>query len=867
MKESIVQKLIWTVFTILAIIGCSEKPINQNMAYPAGNYSGKTDSKEREELLLASNDPHFYLYAFSQDTAIQSTGKETIPAEPDTILAAIDTAMSVDEKNIMDLLEIARGHYLAAMQAQAEGDSSTSTLEFEEAIKHLNEASYYPDIESNSDFNDLTRSVIEDYENYIATVDSLGLQSSIFALREKLSLEIEKIDITDIQIPFSFIPKTDVPLHINEYTKRTIAFFMGKGRVHIENWIYRSGKYFPMMTRIFAEEGLPQELVFLAMTESGLNPTARSWAKAVGLWQFMKSTGSLYGLRSNYWYDERRDFEKSTRAAARHMKDLFASLNDWHLVFAAYNAGPGWVRKASRRAGSKDFWELRHRLPRETRNYVPQYIAVTLILMKPESFGFENIAKADSLAYEYVTVDDCESLELLAECASTDLATIQELNPELIQWCTPPNYKGYQLRVPFGSSAVFAEKYAQIPDEKKFDFATHTVRRGESVSAIAKKYGIAQSAIFEVNKISRKTLLRVGATLVIPIQSNSIAALVDAQRKKELEDRKRAAEIRAQQRTLASRSTVSSPRNRTSEYVPSGRSRLLYTVKKGETIGHIAEWFHVRASNIRNWNNIPYGRYIYPGQKLKVWVPEERRDEYKKIASLSFSEKQKTISSKSTAQRSSEPRKNMDMWTQHKVQRGESLEKIAKTYDVAIADIKSWNKLRSSLIYAGQVLEIFSGEKTQTNGDNGNGHSENNSRNTALKSVRSGSTHMVQRGESLELISKMYDVSITDLRRWNNLRSSRIYAGQRLSIQSTSEKQGYGSNGRIDQAPRSANSIHTNTINSLEVTHVVKRGETLEKIAEKYSVTITNLKKWNKLSGSRILIGQKLIVHTDGEEV
>jgi membrane-bound lytic murein transglycosylase D len=865
LKESILQKLILTVFTAAIFIGCSEKPVSQNVRYPAENYYGNT-TLDQPAILLASNDLRGDLYSFAPDTVIPAVERVERIAEPDTTLAAVDTVLTEDEKNITDLLEIARGHYLAAMQAQAEGDSSTSSLEFEEAIKHLNEASYYPDIESNSDFNDLTRSVIEDYEKYIATVDSLGVQSSIFALREKLSLEIEKIDITDIQIPASLIPRTDVPLHINEYTKRTIAFFMGKGRVHIENWIYRSGKYFPMMTRIFAEEGLPQELVYLAMTESGLNPTARSWAKAVGLWQFMKSTGSLYGLRSNYWYDERRDFEKSTRAAARHMKDLYASLNDWHLVFAAYNAGPGWVRKASRRAGSNDFWELRHRLPRETRNYVPQYIAVTLILTRPESFGFENIAKADSLAYEYVTVDDCVSLELLAECASTDLTTIQDLNPELIQWCTPPNYKGYQLRVPYGSAAVFAEKYAQIPDDKKFDFATHTVRRGESVGTIAKKYGINTSAVFEVNKISRKTLLRVGSTLVIPIQSRSVAAVVDAQRKKELEDRKRAAAIREQQRSIASRSSVPAQRNRTSEYVPTGRAKIVYTVKKGETIGHIAEWFRVRASNIRNWNNIPYGRYIYPGQKLKVWVPEERYEQYKKIASLPFTEKQKTISSKSSSQRSAEPRKNMDMWTQHKVKRGESLEKIAAAYDVAIADIKSWNKLRTSRIYAGQVLEIFSAEGAAINGENGNGNSRpvKSNGSVATKPDRTVSTHLVQRGESLEMISKMYDVSIADLQRWNNLSGSRITAGQRLTVHSNGSGQGKSST--TEQSPRSAASSHPSRTGGKDVTHVVKRGETLEKIAEKYSVTISNLKKWNHLSGSMIKIGQKLIVRTgDGE--
>ncbi|MBI2428367.1 MAG: LysM peptidoglycan-binding domain-containing protein [Ignavibacteriales bacterium] len=693
--------------------------------------------------------------------------------EQDSLLA--DSSSVDDEMNISELLEIARGHYLAALQAQTEGDSATTAGEFEEAIKHLNEASYFPDVEGNADFNELTKSVVEDYEKYIATIDSLGPQSSIFALREKLNLEIEKIDITNIQIPQSLLPKTEVPLHINEYSTRAIAFFMGKGRGHMEEWIYRSGKYFPVMSRIFAEEGLPPELVYLSMPESGLNPVARSWAKAVGLWQFMKYTGSLYGLRSNYWYDERRDFEKATRAAAKHLKDLYNNLNDWHLVFVAYNAGPGWVRRAIRRTGSTDFWEMRHRLPRETRNYVPQYIAVTLIAMKPEAFGFGSVQKGDSLAYEYVTVDDCIGLDLLAECAETDVETLKELNPELTQWCTPPNYKGYQLRIPYGKSVLFAEKFAQIPDDKKYDFATHIVKRGETISGIATRYKLQQSILFEVNKISKRTKLKIGSTLVIPIQSKSVAAVVDAQRKKEIEDRERAKRIREQQRTLASSSPVKKPAIRRVDYEPAGRMKIVYKVKSGETIGHIAEWFHVRASHIRNWNNIPYGRFIYPGQSLKIWVPEERYEHYKNIAALSFAEKQNTVKASRVLPEPKEERKDASNWVRHKVKRGETLEKIAQKYDVAIADIKSWNKLRTSRINAGAMLEIYSPGGTDIDEENGKQNGQTKSTGTI--------THIVKKGETLEKIAEKYSVSIANVKKWNGLNTSRIFIGQKLIIQ------------------------------------------------------------------------------------
>ncbi|MEW6062030.1 MAG: LysM peptidoglycan-binding domain-containing protein [Bacteroidota bacterium] len=773
-------RVLCAVVTALFVLGCSEKPVQRTEQ----SQTSLQKSSSQTPILFASASPTARLDFPSLDTVPARASVEIV--EQDSI--AVDSNSVDDEKDITELLEIAREHYLAALQAQTEGDSATSALEFEEAIKHLNEASYYPDIETNADFNELTKSVIEDYEKYIATIDSLGPQSSIFALREKLNFEIEKIDITNLQIPPSLIPKTEVPLHINEYSKRAIAFFMSKGRGHMENWIYRSGKYFPLMSRIFAEEGLPTELMYLSMPESGLNPVARSWAKAVGLWQFMKHTGALYGLRSTYWYDERRDFEKATRAAARHMKDLYNEFNDWHLVFVAYNAGPGWVKRAIRRTGSTDFWEMRHRLPRETRNYVPQYIAVTLIAMRPEAFGFSEIQKADSLAYEYVTVDDCVALELLAECADTDVETLRELNPELTQWCTPPNYKGYQLRIPFGKSQLFAERYAQIPDDKKFDFATHNVRRGETIGTIARKYGVQASVLFEVNKISRRTKLRIGQTLVIPIQSKSVAAVVEAQRKKEIEDRERAKRVREQQRLLVSSSSGRKVVERM-EYQPEGRAKLLYKVKKGETLGHIAEWFHVRASHIRNWNNIPYGRYIYPGQTLKIWVPEERYEEYKKIAALSFEEKQKAIkrTSSSVAQSPKEELRIETNWVQHKVKRGESLEKIARRYDVAVADIKKWNKLRTSRINAGAVLEIYSPGKVEDVEENGTIPKKQQLVRAPKLQPTKPITHIVRKGETLEKIAEKYNVTISDVKKWNRLNGSRIYVGQKLIIQREGE--------------------------------------------------------------------------------
>ena len=713
----------------------------------------------------------------------------------DSVNNAADTAytngngtsdtLGEDMELILQRLEQARQHYLLALASQESGDSVSCGIEFEAAIQILNELSDYSSIDSSKEYTDLSKSLIEDYEKYIAQIDSLGPNASVYALREKLNQVVEQGDTTGLKIPRIEIKGTQVPLPLNEYVERATAYFMGRGRPYIERWLYLSGKYFPMMKRVFKEEGTPEELTILSMPESGLRPDAKSWARAVGLWQFIKGTGSLYGLRVNWWIDERQDFEKSTRAAARHLKDLYSELGDWNLVLGAYNAGAGRIFRAMRRSGSTDFWEMRKNLPRQTRNYIPQYVAVARIVLNPEKHGFVGVQKADSLAFDVVEINDCIDLRILAKCALTTVDTLQELNPELLRWCTPPGVIGYRLRIPHGRKDTFLVSYSKIPAEQKKDWAIHTVKRGETVGSIARKYGLAASFLNDVNNIHTTRRLRVGTVLAIPIPRDVADSKVPFDYSPEVRGMKFGA-----MKSYAAKDEVSKTKLRSAKREveqPKGKKKLVYHVKRGDTIGHIAEWYGVRASDIRNWNDIAYGRYIHAGQAIAIWIPATKEKFLTKVDRMEFSEKQSLVKGDlAEAARSEEgntrTQSSSTEWIQHTVKSGETLEKIAQTYEVGISDLKHWNNLRTSRIVAGQSLEIYDKPEERVK------IIASSTKNHVVPLVKTSSTGIfsptqkVQKGESIYTIAKKYGVDVQKLKEQNGLHRNKILVGQILRI-------------------------------------------------------------------------------------
>ena len=309
----------------------------------------------------------------------------------------------------------------------------------------------------------------------------------------------------------------DIPITRNGSVELWLTYFQTRGRARFSMYLSRSGRYEPMMRAILRDTGLPEDLVYISLIESGFSAKAYSRSHASGLWQFIPGTGRRYGLRIDYWVDERRDPILSTKAAAAHFDDLYNEFGSWYLAAAAYNGGPNRVRRSIRRSGTRDFWTLSRRrfFRRETRNYVPKLLAAALIAKEPAKYGFEDIRRASPMIYDIVQVPDATSLDVIALAAGVPLEDVVELNLQLLRAVTPPGEQ-YRVRVPVGSKYTFANNYEKIAPEDRVTWVMHVVRRGETLGKIARAYRSTVPAIREANEGVNPRRLKVGQRLVIP---------------------------------------------------------------------------------------------------------------------------------------------------------------------------------------------------------------------------------------------------------------------------------------------------------------------------------------------------------------
>jgi membrane-bound lytic murein transglycosylase D len=543
------------------------------------------------------------------------------------------------------------------------------------------------------------KKVLASYDKFLAAVDHLPSTAGPVAVLESSgpaddSSEDEPLDLNSADRdnkPPEFQPNApplpDVPVTMNGLVAGQINFFMNKGRKVMVAWMERATYIFPRLRPILREEGLPEDILYLAMIESGLNTRAYSYAHAGGIWQFLTSTGRIYGLTVDRLYDERFHVEAATRAACRYLRNLYDEFGDWYLAFAAYNCGERRIEKEMIRNRTRDYWKMR-RLPRQTRNYVPAYLAARTICKNPSEYGFPPLPPEVPFQCEEVWVDRAHRLDLIAQTAGHDPAVVADLNPEFRRGITPPNMK-VRVRLPRKPDEGFSQRLANLPRVDVAPSKAHRVRKGETLASIARRYGTTVEAIRSLpeNGRIRANRLRTGQTIWVPVwevgTSTPPAPSTTVQTAAATADTGQRA-VTTSAAPVAARDTVKD-------------HEIVYTVHRGETLGRVAQQLGVPVSEICAQNKIADPDVIQPGTKLRIRIQEGS-------PTVAPSEgRMLAVREAPTPGGAPEPARPHT----HRVRLGDTIWSIARAYGQDPLKIMSWNGLnRDSTIYPGQEIIV-----------------------------------------------------------------------------------------------------------------------------------------------------------------
>ena len=577
---------------------------------------------------------------------------------------------------VADLIARVEKEYQAGLAAYQAGQSDAAKLHFDNACNALLESKL--DIRSDDRLG-------QEFDRVVAGIDNLKLGD--LADSDAQQSEPAPIDETNGITP-SADAKTrekaqaeikathsDLPLMMTDQVAGYISYFSSRGRGTFERAYARSGRYHDMIVKIFKEEGVPQDLIYLAQAESGFHPLAVSRVGARGIWQFMASRARGYGLQHNMWVDDRQDPEKSTRAAARHLRDLYAQFGDWYLAMAAYNSGPGTVQAAVRRTGYADFWELYRRnvLPKETRNYVPIILAMTIVSKNLSQYGFDDVSMDEPVSYDRVLIDYPVNLRLVADCVGSTPEQLQDLNPSLLRLSTPREGK-FELHLPAGTQQAYQTAIATIPADMRLWWRYHKVEPGETVASIAHTYRVTVKSIETANHLDGVPLEQ-EAHLVIPVSPSR--HLVDSA-------------------TYARRITR-------------------YHVRAGDTVETVAENFGVSPKMLRRWNGL-HSDSLRGRKVLALHLPVSPGSERNLTASRrSASHSQRTTDVADTrapadklavsASVKPETEPQADDVLRHKVKSGETLYSIALAYNTTVAALKRSNG-NVAILRPGMILIV-----------------------------------------------------------------------------------------------------------------------------------------------------------------
>lgn len=549
----------------------------------------------------------------------------------------------------------------------------------------------------------------------------------------------------------------DFPITVNRQVEYYLDFFQNKNREIFTRWLARSGAYLPMIQERLEKAGLPRDLAYLAMIESGFSQIAYSRARAVGLWQFIRATARNYGLKVNNYVDERRDPIKSTDAAIAYLSELYAEFDSWYLAVAGYNAGENKIRRAIKKYKTDNFWELAQGryLKLETKRYVPKLIAAIIIAKNPQKYGFGDVEYEKPLVYDTMEIPRWTALKAIALACEVEVDNLQKLNRELRKPFTPPNSPSYLLKVPAGKKSIATKNLSRIHAVVSTNYKTHVVRRGESLNRVCRKYGLTKTIILKVNNL-KSAELKVGQRLRIPYRTTEYQLLPEG-----------------------------SPAPHFLVKNSNGEDFILHKVRPGDTVSDLAKLYRVPTHLIAGWNNLKDISRIRVGQKLAIYVQEgndplavgtsSKQDEgptgRSTFASVGQSESGgKTDSYPSAAEIPAGADTGKEMFY-YRVCRGESLWVIARRFNISLEELRSYNNLENDVIYPGNHLLIAIDAVPQ----------EQPPRLSAEPGEK-GTYYQVRWGDSLWTIARKFHLSTEELRRLNNLENDVIYPGNRLLV-------------------------------------------------------------------------------------
>jgi membrane-bound lytic murein transglycosylase D len=583
--------------------------------------------------------------------------------------------------------------------------------------------------------------------------------------------EIQSFRVTDPEAPKVTDTELDsIPTEVNEKVDQWVRYFQGRGRPHMERYLARSSRYMKVMQNILKKNGLPDDLIYIALIESGFSSKATSHASAVGYWQFIRGTGKRYGLEINGLVDERRDPIMATQAAAEYFKGLYSVFGSWYLAMASYNVGENRVKREVMNHYTRDFWELarKRRLPSETINYIPKFIAAKMIGNDPQKYGFTDIEWEKPLEFETIKVNRAVNLKQMAAKMNFDYDDLKQMNPKFRGEIAPAKVTdqglSLELRVPVGQTiAALAAANESFTDKIEFvadagDTTVHKVRSGESLYSIAKKYRSTVALIRDLNDLKAGRKLRIGMRLQVPERgsrkSSTTVAKTEAKKAKPVE----VAESTAETTVAAEKATE--------QVEVSTQEGKFYVVQPGDTLSGIADDYDSTVNELRKLNKLKRGKLLKVGMRIKV--PSD--DGGIPVAPDS----DQVVPSRG-------PQAITPI--AHVVKPGETLASIAQKYGVSVSSLQRANKLKSkSLLKVGLKLVI----PVSANREVKNGRAARSARAVVQPTRKRGArVHVVRRGESLGHIAEKYSVSLSELRSKNKINSgSKLFVGVKLMIPS-----------------------------------------------------------------------------------